>query len=121
MREEPRTATSCNMLLGGWLAERTREEAIDQLRDVGLAIAKVQSFVEVVGDEHVQERDMLQPVTHHDGTTVPIVGPAWKFSRTPVRIRTPAPALGQHNDATLAALGLTDEQVAGLRDAGIIP
>ncbi len=111
----------CNMLLGGWLAERTRDEAIEVLRDAGLAIAKVQSFVDVVEDDHVRERDMLQSVTHHDGTTVPIVGPSWKFSRTPVRIRTAAPALGQDTDAILSELGLTDEQVAGLRDAGIVP
>ena len=111
----------CNMLLGGWLAERTRDEAIEVLRDAGLAIAKVQSFVDVVEDAHVQERDMLQSVTHHDGTTVPIVGPSWKFSRTPVKIRTAAPALGQDTDAILSELGLTDEQVAGLRDAGIVP
>ncbi len=111
----------CNMLLGSWLGERTRDDAIDQLRDVGLAIAKVQTFVDVVEDEHVLARDMLQPVTHHDGTTVPIVGPAWKFSRTPVKIRTPAPALGEDTDAILEHLGLTEEQVAGLRDAGIIP
>ena len=111
----------CNMLLGGWLAERTRDEAIEVLRDAGLAIAKVQSFVDVVEDAHVQERDMLQSVTHHDGTTVPIVGPSWKFSRTPVKIRTAAPALGQDTDAILSELGLTDDQVAGLRDAGIVP
>ena len=111
----------CNMLLGGWLAERTRDEAIEVLRDAGLAIAKVQSFVDVVDDAHVQARDMLQSVTHHDGTTVPIVGPSWKFSRTPVKIRTAAPALGQDTDAILSELGLTDDQVAGLRDAGIVP
>ena len=111
----------CNMLLGGWLGERTRDEAIEVLREAGLAIAKVQSFIDVVEDEHVQERDMLQPVTHHDGTTVPIVGPSWKFSRTPVKIRTPAPSLGQDTDAILEGLGLTDDQVAGLRDAGIVP
>ena len=111
----------CNMLLGGWLGERTRDEAIEVLREAGLAIAKVQSFIDVVEDEHVQERDMLQRVTHHDGTTVPIVGPAWKFSRTPVKIRTPAPSLGQDTDAILEGLGLTDDQVAGLRDAGIVP
>lgn len=110
----------CNMLLGAWLAERTRAEAVEVLRQAGLAVARVQTFEEVVNDPHVQERDMLQPVTHHDGTTVPIVGPSWKFSRTPVRIRTPAAALGEHNDEILTALGLTPEQIAGLRDAGIL-
>lgn len=110
----------CNMLIGTWLRERTRDEAIEVLRAAGLAIAKVQSFVDVVDDPHVQERDMLQSVTHHDGTTVPIVGPSWKFSRTPVKIRTAAPALGQDTAAILDELGLTDDQVAGLRAAGIV-
>lgn len=110
----------CNMLLSTWLAERTRDEAIEVLREAGLAVARVQSFEEVVNDPHVQERDMLQNVTHHDGTTVPIVGPSWKFSRTPVRIRTPAAALGEHNDQILTELGLTEEQIAGLRKAGIL-
>ena len=108
------------MLLSTWLAERTRDEAIEVLREAGLAVARVQSFEEVVNDPHVQERDMLQNVTHHDGTTVPIVGPSWKFSRTPVRIRTPAAALGEHNDQILTELGLTEEQIAGLRKAGIL-
>ena len=63
---------------------------------------------------------MLQSTTHHDGTTVPIVGPSWKFSRTPVRIRTPAPSLGEHNDAILAALGLGAEDIARLAEQGVI-
>jgi len=32
----------------------------------------------------------------------------------------PVPALGQHTDTVLAGLGLTDEQIRGLRDAGIV-
>lgn len=36
----------CNMMLGGWLAERTREEAFAIFVAGGLAIAPVQTFVE---------------------------------------------------------------------------
>ena len=47
---------------------------------------------------------MLQTIDAAEGT-VPIVGPAPKLSRTPTRVRTPAPALGAHNDEILAELG----------------
>ena len=77
----------CNMLLGDWLKARKRDEAISQLREAGLPIAPVQTFVESAQDPHVLARDMLQPTELQDGTTVPITGPAVKFSRTPTRVR----------------------------------
>jgi len=94
----------CDMLFGGWLAERTREEALVILREKGLPAARVQTLAEVASDPHVVERDMLQPTTHYEGTTIPVVGPAIKFSRTPIRVRTAAPALGEHNDEILAEI-----------------
>lgn len=95
----------CDMLFGGWLAERTRDEALTILRSHGLPSARVQTLSEVVKDPHVIERDMLQPTEQYDGVTVSIVGPAAKFSRTPTRVRTAAPALGEHNDEILRDLG----------------
>ena len=98
----------CDMLFGGWLAERTRDEALDILRGRGLPAARVQTLAEVVKDPHVIERDMLQPMTQHDGTTVSIVGPAVKFSRTPTRIRSAAPALNEHHHEIMAELQAED-------------
>ena len=98
----------CDMLFGGWLAERTRDEALDILRGHGLPAARVQTLAEVVKDPHVIERDMLQPMTQHDGTTVSIVGPAVKFSRTPTRIRSAAPALNEHHHEIMAELQAED-------------
>ena len=94
----------CDMLFGAWLAERTRDEAVSLLQGMGLPAARVQTLAEVVNDPHVVERDMLQPTVQHDGATVSIVGPPVKFSRTPTRVRTAAPALGEHNDEILGEL-----------------
>jgi formyl-CoA transferase len=44
-----------------------------------------------------------------------------KLSATPLEIRTPPPALGQHTDAILKSdLGLPEEDIARLRRDGAI-
>ena len=63
---------------------------------------------------------MLQPVELENGQRAPVVGPAPKFSRTPVRVRTAAPALGAHTDAILEELGIDAAERAGLRERGVI-
>ncbi len=100
----------CNMMLGDWLSERKREDAVKTLRDAGLPVAPVRTFGEAAQDPHVLERDMLQPTELQDGTTVPVTGPAVKFSRTPTRVRSPAPDLGEHNDEILEEFGMGSDK-----------
>ena len=80
----------CNVLLGNWLASRTREDAIAALRAAGLPIAPVNTYPQAARDPHVLERDMLQQTRLADGSSAPITGPAVKFSRTPTKVRSGA-------------------------------
>ncbi|MEE8580501.1 MAG: CoA transferase, partial [Myxococcota bacterium] len=73
------------------------------------------SYAESARDPQVLERDMLQPTTQPDGSTLPITGPAAKFSRTPTRVRSAAPALGAHDEEILGELELDPELRARLR------
>ena len=109
----------CNMMLGEWLAERTRDQAMDVLLAHGLPIAPVQTFVEAARDPHVLDRDMLQPTEFANGAVAPITGPAAKFSRTPTSVRSAAPELGQHTDEILQELGLDADQRARLEKDGV--
>jgi formyl-CoA transferase len=106
-------------LLRDWLAERTMAEAEDALLGAGLPFGRVRSYAEAARNPHVRERDMLQD-TAVEGGTVPLTGPAAKFSRTPTRIRTGPPTLGEHTDAILDELGVPDEERTQLRDDGVI-
>lgn len=63
---------------------------------------------------------MLQQVAQEDGKLAPITGPAAKFSRTPTRIRSGAPALGAHTDEILADLGIDAETRKRLRENGVV-
>ena len=108
----------CNFMVADWCGRRTREEAINALVERGLPVAPVQTFVEAAKDPHVQERDMLQKIKIQ-GVDVPITGPAAKFSRTPTRVRTKAPDLGEHTDEILEELGIDAEAREKLRRGGL--
>jgi formyl-CoA transferase len=110
----------CNIMLGNWLASRTREEAVSTLREAGLPIAPVNTYPEAAADPHVLERDMLQQTKLHDGSTAPIAGPAVKFSRTPTRVRSCAPEIGEHNAEILESIGLDAKAQQALAAAGVI-
>ncbi len=104
-----------NRLTAEWAAERSVEQAVAQLGEAGVPVAPVRSYAESARDPQVLERDMLQPTAQPDGSTLPITGPAAKFSRTPTRVRSAAPALGAHDEEILGELELDPELRARLR------
>jgi formyl-CoA transferase len=63
---------------------------------------------------------MVQAVAVEGMPDVPVVGPAAKLSRTPVRVRHGAPALGAHSDEILDELGIDPEARARLLQEGVI-
>jgi len=103
-----------------WCAERTVEEVVDSMLGIGLTVTKVNTFSEVSTDENVGARDMLQETTLSDGSVVPLTGPTAKFSRTPTKIRNPAPTLGQDNLEIYGELGLSKEDIEKLRNDSIV-
>jgi crotonobetainyl-CoA:carnitine CoA-transferase CaiB-like acyl-CoA transferase len=107
-------------LVADWVAAHTTREVVDALCVAGLAVSPVRSYAEAAADPHVRARDMLEPVEQEDGTSVPITGPAAKLSRTPLRIRSGAPALGRHSDEILREAGLDDAAIAALRAKGVV-
>jgi crotonobetainyl-CoA:carnitine CoA-transferase CaiB-like acyl-CoA transferase len=106
--------------LANWCAEHTVTQVVEIFVAAGLAVTAVNSYADAAKEPHVRDRDMLQQVQVGEGQKVPITGPANKFSRTPIRIRSPAPKLGEHNAAILGALGIDAAAQSRLRDDGVI-
>jgi crotonobetainyl-CoA:carnitine CoA-transferase CaiB-like acyl-CoA transferase len=100
--------------------QRTRDEWMALLRDKNVCIGPVYTLAEVFSDPQVQHRHML--VEHHSPTAgvVQQAGIALKLSETPGSVRHLGPRLGLHTDAVLAALGYSRDDVARLRERGII-
>ena len=106
-------------LLAAWCSERTVDEVVGTFAGLSLPACKVNTYAEAAVDSHIQSRDMMQKVDV-DGREIPIASPAVNFSRTPVRIRGRAPAIGQHNREILHELGLDGAEIARLIGEGAI-
>jgi len=109
----------CNILLANWFASRTQDEAVSTLRAAGLPIAPVNTYPQAAKDPHVLERDMLQQTKLKNGDTAPITGPAVKFSRTPTRVRSCAPEIGEDNAEILSSIGLDAKAQQALSASGV--
>jgi formyl-CoA transferase len=107
-------------LLADWAAERGVDEATRALAQAGVPVAPVRSYAEAARDPLVAARDVLQPVDQAGGGSAPITGPPAKLSRTPIRVRSGAPALGADTDEILAELGIGEPERRRLREAGVI-
>lgn len=102
-----------------WTAQRGRDEVIEALKGARVPAGYPYTAADIVQDPHYLARQMIEQVQTSVGPLkVPGVLP--KLSRTPGRIGSGGPQLGEHNDDILAGLGLSDEQVAGLRERGVI-
>jgi formyl-CoA transferase len=107
-------------LVAAWAAERSAAEALAALAAAQVPAAPVRTYAEAARDPVVLAREMLQPTPQADGTVVPLTGPPAKLSRTPIRVRSAAPALGAHDDEILDELGYDAAARARLRAARVI-
>jgi formyl-CoA transferase len=110
----------CNSLVGEWCAARAVADVVATFAEHGIPCAHVRSYADAARDPHVHEREMLQNAVLEDGSAAPVTGPAAKFSRTPTRVRTGAPALGAHTEEILDELGIDAPARKRLRDAKVI-
>jgi formyl-CoA transferase len=111
---------AANRLVSEFCASRTVADLERLFVAAGLTAGAINSYADAARDPHVLARDMLQSVAQEDGVAAPIIGPAAKLSRTPLRVRSGAPALGAHVDEILQEIGIDADARAKLRSAGIV-
>ncbi|MFV2090105.1 MAG: CaiB/BaiF CoA transferase family protein, partial [Pseudomonadales bacterium] len=97
-------------VLGDWCSTRSVAEVVETFAELGLPATAVNTYADLGSDTHIASREMLQTVKLEDGKEIPLTAPAANFSRTPVRIRHRAPALGEHNREILDELGYSSEE-----------
>ena len=99
---------------------RTRDEWWDYLVKADVCVGKVYEPEEMVKDPQVQARDMVVELRHPTLGTITEFGVPIKLSETPGSVRLAAPASGEHTDEVLRGLGLSAEEIRGLRASRVV-
>ena len=87
-----------------WTVQRTVAEVVATLQAASVPVGRIYTVADIAADPHYLARGMLQTVQTADGLTLAVPGIVPKLSETPGVIGRPAPALGEHTAAVLAAL-----------------
>ena len=106
--------------IGQWTQQRSVQAVLDALTAARVPTGKVYTARDIAQDPHYQARDMLLTQVTRDGDTVTVPGIVPKLSATPGGVRASAPHLGEDTDAVLREMGLTGEQIAVLRERGVV-
>jgi crotonobetainyl-CoA:carnitine CoA-transferase CaiB-like acyl-CoA transferase len=87
--------------LTAWCATRTPYQAMFDLQRAGLAAGAVQDTEDLYLDAQHRSRGFIVDIDHPDIGPLEYPGPFHHFSKTDVRVRRPAPRLGEHTAQVL--------------------
>ena len=109
-----------NAELAAILRRASSAHWIELLNQAGVPCGPINTIDQVFADPQVRHLGLAQGVRSHERGDVELVGQPIIMSRTPSRIRTPPPLMGEHTDEVLRELGYDDERIAALRKSGVI-
>ena len=103
-----------------WTSSRAVEEVLSSLEAVSVPAGRIYTVADIAADPHYEARGMLHRIQMDDGDELTIPGIVPKLSRTPGAHGRNAPHIGQDTMAVLQSIGLSDDQIAALREKGIV-
>lgn len=104
----------------GIMLTKTMDEWVKIFNDLGAPISKVNFPEDMADDPQVNAMGYMIDLEHELTGPERMVGPIAFMSETPTGSTVPSPPLGKHTDEILHAHGVADEEIARLREAGVI-
>lgn len=100
---------------------RTTAEWVATLECAGVPCGPINDVAQVFDDPQVRHRGLRIEMPHPCAGSVPQVASPLRLSASPVSYRNAPPLLGEHSERVLQRLlGLSAEQIASLRQTGVI-
>jgi len=107
-------------ILDSTIRTKPLSEWKQRLDNEGLVWALLQNYLEIINDPQARVNNFFATFEHPSHGPVELVACPVKLSETPAQIRRPAPEMGQHTEEVLLENGFTWEDIAKLKDLGII-
>ena len=107
-------------IIGGFIGQRTQVDNVRFFEQREVTIGPIYDISQIIQDPHVLERELIAEYPDPDMGSLPMHHVVPRLSATPGSVRTPAPMIGQHNRAVLAAIGIDAERYAELLASGAV-
>jgi crotonobetainyl-CoA:carnitine CoA-transferase CaiB-like acyl-CoA transferase len=92
----------------------------ERLEGSGIIWSEVAEVPALVDDPQARQMGMYAAIEHPTVGRLETLQAPFTLSDSQVRVRGPAPDIGDDTDDVLRDLGLVDEEVAALREAGVV-
>lgn len=102
------------------MLEKTSEEWLEELEKNKIPCGPINTLDRVFSDPQVRARQMVVEIPHPTAGSVKLVASPMKFSDTPCTVDRHPPLLGEHTEEVLSELGYSGEEIARLREKGVI-
>ena len=99
--------------------ERTVEEWLETFDSVGVPAGPVRYIQELMADEQVKANGLSVELEHSLAGPVKMVGPIIGMSETPLEATSASPALGEHTDEILSAMGFSQREISSMKANGV--
>lgn len=107
--------------IAAWTSARPSAEVLDAMEANGVPAGKIYKAPDMLEDPHFKAREALIRVAHPEFRNLVMQNVVPRLSATPGEVAWPGPPAGAHNDAIYRELlGLSDDDVSGLRSEGVI-
>ncbi|MBE0608309.1 MAG: CoA transferase [Dehalococcoidia bacterium] len=117
---DPAAKEEADGIVYPWMLSRTRAEVWDEARKARAMVAPIYDGTDLFGDENFRARGLWAEIEHPEIGKQPMLGRPYIFEKTPWRIRSAAPSLGQHTDAVLGEIGFSTGEIGRLRAEGVV-
>ena len=114
-----KNAPAAVAILDEIFAQRTFEQWKKDLATTRGVWAPVQNLREIHDDVQTVANRFIREVPYANGTSIDLVVPPMLFNQDGGQ-PGPAPDFSQHTDEVLGELGISDQDIAGLREQGVI-
>ncbi len=107
-------------IIGAFISSMDQQDCLAFFDKADVTVGPMYDIAEIEKDPHFAARGIIREIPDAEMGSVPVHNVSPRLMGTPGAIRSPAPALGEHNASLLRSLGFSDEQITTLQQSGVL-